>query len=223
VVEAAVQSGSRSIAFTYSEPIIAYEYVRDVATVAREKGIKTLMVSGGYIEEEPLRELLKYIDAYKVDFKAFDDKFYREMTGGRLEPVLKTMKIIHESGVWLEVLNLLIPGKNDSDAAIRGLARWIHENLGDDVPLHFSRFYPMYKLLNLPPTPDETVIRARKIAMVEGLRYVYTGNIAYPEGESTYCPRSGEIAIERKGYFIVADNLKNGKCPDGEKVPGIWE
>ena len=167
--------------------------------------------------------MLKDIDAYKVDFKAFNDKFYKELTGGSLDPVLQTMKIVKQQGVWLEVVTLLVPGKNDREEEIRGLARWIHRNLGDDVPLHFSRFYPMHRLLNLPPTPVEKIIRARRIAVEEGLKYVYTGNIAYPEGDSTYSPKTGEIAIERQGYFVVRNNLKNGVAPDGEIIPGIWE
>lgn len=223
VVEEAVQTGCKSIAFTYTEPIIYYEYVLDIAKLAKKKGLKTVMVSNGYINPEPLRELLKYIDAYKVDFKAFNEPFYKELTGGSLDPVLQSMKIIKQQGVWLEVVTLLIPGKNDSDDEIRALVKWIHQNLSDDVPLHFSRFHPMHKLLNLPPTPVEKVIRARQIAMEEGLKYVYTGNIAYPVGDSTYSPKTGAIVIERQGYFVVNNNLKNGVAPDGEKIPGIWE
>jgi pyruvate formate lyase activating enzyme len=223
IVIRAIQSGSQSIAFTYSEPIIFYEYMLDIAKLAKEKGLKTIVVSCGYINPEPLRELLQYIDAYKVDFKAFKESFYQKLTGGRLETILETMKIVKEEGVWLEIVNLLIPGENDSEEEIRGMAKWIKENVGDGVPVHFSRFHPMYKLQNLPPTPVETVIRAREIAIEEGLKYVYTGNIVYPEGESTYCPESGEIAIGRKGHFVVSNNLKNGQCPTGEKIPGIWE
>ena len=223
VVDEAIRSGCKSIAFTYTEPIIYYEYVLDIAKLAKQKGLKAVVVSNGYINPEPLRELLKYIDAYKVDFKAFSDPFYRELTGGSLDPVLQSMKIIRQQGVWLEIVNLLIPGKNDSDDEIRALAKWIHANLGDDVPLHFSRFHPMHKLLNLPPTPVEKVIRARQMAMEEGLKYVYTGNIAYPAGDSTYSPKTGAVVIERQGYFVVSDHLKNGMAPDGEKIPGIWE
>lgn len=223
VVEAALASGSRSIAFTYSEPTIFYEYMLDIAKLARKKGIKTVVVSNGFINPEPLKELLKHVDAYKVDLKAFDQRFYSEMTGGDLEPVLRTLKIIRESGVWLEIVTLLVPGHNDGEDEVRQLARWIHENLGDDVPLHFSRFHPQHKLRTLPPTPVETVIRAREIAMGEGLRYVYTGNVAYPPGETTVCAETGEVAIERQSYFVVRNNLKNGACPSGCRVPGLWE
>ncbi len=223
VVEEAIKSGSKIIAFTYNEPVISYEFMLDTAKLAKEKGLKTVVVSAGYINPEPLKELLNYIDAYKVDLKAFNEEFYQKLTGGHLEPVLEAMKIIKEKGVWLEIVNLLIPGENDSEEEIRKMVRWIKENLGDDVPLHFSRFYPMYKLKNLPPTPVETIIKARKIALEEGLKYVYTGNISYLEGEATYCPESGEVAIQRQGYFIVSNNLKEGFCPSGEKIPGVWK
>jgi pyruvate formate lyase activating enzyme len=223
VVAQALASGARSIAFTYNEPVIAYEYMLDIAKLAKAQGLKTVVVSSGYIEKEPLKELLKYIDAYKVDLKAFNEKFYRKLTGGRLASVLETLKTIKQSGVWLEIVNLLVPGENDSNEELRAMARWIKENLGDGVPLHFSRFFPQYKLKNLPPTPPETLIRARRIAMEEGLKFVYTGNTAYPEGETTWCPGSKEKAIVRQGYFVIANNLKDGACNDGEKIPGIWQ
>jgi len=221
-VAKALESGAQSIAFTYNEPVINFEFMLATAKLAKGKGLKTVVISNGYIEEEPLRELLKYIDAYKVDLKAFDEKFYRKFTGGHLGNVLESLKVIKESGVWLEIVTLLVPGENDSDDEIRRMARWIKENLGASVPLHFSRFFPQYKLKNLPPTLPETILRARKIALEEGLKFVYTGNIADPEGETTYCSQSGTKAIERQGYFIIANHLKDGACPDGEKIPGVW-
>ena len=223
VVEAALRSGAKAIAFTYSEPTIFYEYVRDIAKLAKAKGLKTLVVSNGYIRPEPLKALLPFIDAYKVDFKAFDPKFYADLTGGSRDPVLQAMKIIRESGVWLEIVNLLVTGKNDGEEDVRALARWVKENLGDDVPLHFSRFHPQHKLLNLPPTPIETVVRAREIAMEEGLTFVYTGNIPVAAGDSTYSPQTGQIVIERKGYFVVRNELADGVAPDGEVIPGVWK
>ncbi|MCM8776626.1 MAG: AmmeMemoRadiSam system radical SAM enzyme [Candidatus Omnitrophica bacterium] len=223
VVEKALQSRAESIAFTYTEPVISYEYMLDIAKLAKAKGLKTLVVSSGYIEQTPLKELLKYIDAYKVDLKAFDEKFYNRLTGGHLQPILETIQTIHQNGVWLEIVTLIIPGQNDSEDEIRSLARWLKENIGPDVPLHFSRFHPQYKLGNLPPTPVETLIRARAIAMEEGMKFVYVGNVDYSDGEATYCPQSGEKAIERRGYFVIANRLKNGVCPDGEKIPGIWK
>jgi pyruvate formate lyase activating enzyme len=223
VVDAALRSGAKSIAFTYSEPTIFYEYMLDIAKLAKAKGLKTVVVSNGYINPGPLKELLPFIDAYKVDFKAFDPKFYAEMTGGGLEPVLQTMKTIQQHGVWLEVVNLLVTGKNDDEEQVRKLARWVKENLGADVPLHFSRFHPMHKLANLPPTPVENVVRAREIALQEGLHFVYTGNIPVTTGDSTYSPKTGQMVIERQGYFVVRNDLANGVAPDGEKIPGIWQ
>ena len=223
VVAKALETGAQSIAFTYNEPGINFEFMLDTAKLAKAKGLRTVVISNGYIEKEPLEELLKYIDAYKVDLKAFNEKFYRKLTGGRLAPILETLKTIKQSGVWLEIVNLLVPGENDSEDELHAMARWIHSNSGDSVPLHFSRFFPQYKLQNLPPTPPETIVRARQIAMEEGLQFVYTGNTAYPEGETTWCPGSKEKAIVRQGYFIIANNLKDGACPDGEKIPGIWK
>lgn len=223
VVAAALRSGAEAIAFTYSEPTIFYEYMLDVAKLAKAKGLKTLVVSNGYIQPEPLKALLPFIDAYKVDFKAFSPKFYADLTGGAVAPVLETMKTIHASGVWLEIVNLLVTGQNDGADEVRQLARWVKDNLGADVPLHFSRFYPMHKLANLPPTPVETVIRAREIARQEGLKFVYTGNVPYAEGDSTYAPQTGKIVIERRGYFVVRNELKDGVAPDGETIPGIWK
>lgn len=222
-VTKALESGAESIAFTYNEPIINFEFMLETAKLAKAKGLRIVVISNGYIEEAPLKELLKTIDAYKVDLKAFNENFYRKFTGGRLESVLKSLKTIKESGAWLEIVTLLVPGENDSPEEIRALAKWIKENLGDSVPLHFSRFFPQYKLQNLPPTPPETILRARNIAMEEGLKFVYTGNIANPDGETTWCPGSKEKVIVRQGHFVTANHLKNGACSDGEKIPGIWQ
>ena len=223
VVEAALRSGAQAIAFTYSEPTIFYEYMLAIAKLAKAKGLKTLVVSNGYVQPEPLRELLPFIDAYKVDFKAFNPKFYVDLTGGRRDPVLEAMQIIHASGTWLEIVNLLVPGQNDGDDEIRQLARWVMDHLGPDVPLHFSRFQPQHKLANLPPTPVETVIRAREIALAEGLHYVYTGNIPFPDGDSTRSPATGEIVDERQGFFLVRNALVDGVAPDGTPIPGLWK
>lgn len=223
VVAEALRSGAQSIAFTYSEPTIFYEYMLDVAKLAQAQGLKTLVVSAGYISPEPLQALLPHIDAYKVDFKAFDPAFYAELTGGNRDAVLQAMQIIRASGVWLEVVNLLVTGKNDDEEQVRALARWVKENLGDDVPLHFSRFFPMHKLASLPPTPIETVLRARKIAIEEGLKYVYCGNVPSDEGDSTHSPKTGQVVIQRKGYFVVRNELVDGVAPDGETIPGVWK
>lgn len=223
IVQKALKSGAQGIAFTYNEPVIFYEYMLDVAKEAKKVGLKTMVVSAGYIEREPLKKLLEYIDAYKVDLKGFDEKFYQEIVGGELSPVLETIKTIKETGTWLEIVYLVIPKKNDSEKEIRKMVRWIKENLGDDVPLHFLRFYPLYKLQNLPPTPPQTLKKLRKIALEEGLNYVYTGNIPDIEGQTTYCPNSKKPAIVRKGFWVIKNELKTGVCPDGEKIPGIWQ
>jgi len=223
VVDSAVKSGANSIAYTYSEPTIFIEYIMDIAKLAHERGLKNVVVSAGFINEEPLRELLKYVDAMKIDFKGFSEKFYEKMTNGHLEPVLKTMKIIKESGVWLEIVNLVVPTENDSDEEIKGLINWVKENLGDSVPLHFTRFHPDYMIQNLPPTPLETMQKARDMALSAGLKYVYTGNVGDSDSESTYCPISKEKVIERKGFFVLSNDLKSGMCSDGEKIPGVWQ
>ncbi|MCD6270981.1 AmmeMemoRadiSam system radical SAM enzyme [bacterium] len=224
VVEEALKSGAQSIAFTYTEPVVFYEFMLNTAKLAKEKGLKTVMITSGYINPEPLKNLLKYLDAVKIDFKGFSDKFYQKMTMGHVQPVLDAMKIVKESGKWLEIVNLIIPGENDSDEDIRNLALWVKENLGEDVPVHFTRFHPDYKLLNTPPTPIETLKRAREIAMEVGLKYVYTGNVYDPEGSTTYCPESREVAIKREGFFVIENNLdEEGKCPSGEKIPGVWK
>jgi|Deesub1362A_J573_1020465.scaffolds.fasta_scaffold17541_2 pyruvate formate lyase activating enzyme len=222
VVKKALESGAQSIAYTYSEPTVFFEFMLDTAKLAKEKGLKNVVVTSGFINPEPLRELCKYVDAIKVDLKGFNEEFYQKITKGSFQPILKAMKVIKEEGVWLEIVNLVIPGINDNEKDIRDLSLWIKENLGDEVPLHFSRFFPNYKMQNLPPTPLETIIRAREIALEVGLKYVYTGNVRYPEGESTFCPQSGQLAIERQGYFLIQNNLEEGICPSGEKIPGIW-
>jgi len=222
VVDRALASGARSIAYTYSEPTVYIEYIIDIAKIAREKGLKNVVVSAGYINTEPLKELLKYIDAIKIDFKGFNERFYEKMTDGRLAPVLSAMKTIKESGVWLEVVNLVIPTENDSDEELRGIISWVKENLGPDVPLHFTAFHPEYKIQNLPPTPVGTLKRAREMALDMGLNYVYTGNAINPEGEITYCPKSKEKVIRRRGFFVTVNKLNDGLCSDGEKIPGIW-
>ncbi|MFH1830306.1 MAG: AmmeMemoRadiSam system radical SAM enzyme [Pseudomonadota bacterium] len=224
VVDEALKSGAKSIAFTYNEPTIFYEYMLDIAKLAKKKGLKTAVISAGFINPEPLKELLPYIDAYKIDFKGYSEEFYKKLTNARLTPVLETMKTIKQSNTWLEIVNLVIPGENDSDKDLMGLINWIKDNLGTDVPLHFLRFHPDYKLLNKPPTPEETVKKARKMAMDAGLKYVYTGNIFFPEGSTTYCPKSKKPAIEREVFFVTKNNLTpEGRCSDGEKIPGVWK
>jgi pyruvate formate lyase activating enzyme len=222
IVDMALKSGSKSIAYTYSEPISFYEYVVDTSKLAKKKGLKNIVVTNGFINKEPLEYMLKYVDGVRVDLKGFNEDFYVKYTSGKLGPVLETLKTIKKSGRWLEIINLIVPGANDNDEDVQKLCKWVKENLGDDVPVHFTRFYPNYKMSDTPPTPESTVIRAREIALKSGLKYAYTGNIYYPDGETTYCP-DGTAAIRRKGYFIEKNILKNGKCPDGYKIPGLWK
>jgi len=223
LVDAAVRLGARSIAFTYNEPTIAYEYVLDTAKLARAKGLKTVLVSSGYINQKPLEELLLDVDGYKIDLKGFEDRFYRDLTSGSLAPVLEAIQTIHRSGVWLEIVNLVIPGENDRDEEILALSKWVKENLGEDVPLHFTRFHPQYKLLNKPPTPFETLAHARKLALGVGLRFVYTGNAADEEGGTTYDPVTGVPLIRRVGFFVTENRVNSeGVSPDGTHLPGVW-
>ena len=223
VVEAALASGCASIAFTYSEPTIFYEYMLDIARLAKARGLKTVVVSAGYIQPGPLKELLPFIDAYKIDFKAFDPEFYTRLTGGSRDPVLDAMKTIHASGVWLEIVNLLVTDQNDGEDQVRALARWVKDNLGPDVPLHFSRFFPQHRLQNLPPTPPDTLQRAKQIAEAEGIRYVYLGNVSEQETSNTYCPACRTLLIRRSGYAMLENNLRQGRCPKcNQEIYGIW-
>ncbi|MEE8637795.1 MAG: AmmeMemoRadiSam system radical SAM enzyme [Candidatus Margulisiibacteriota bacterium] len=224
IVALAKKYNCPSIAYTYTEPTIFYEYMLDTAKLARKTGIKNVMHSCGYINPKPLKELLKYMDAANIDLKAFSEEYYQEMCFGRLEPVLTTLKVIKEEGVWLEITNLIVPGKNDDPKMIRKMVKWIKKNLGPDVPLYFGAFHPHYKLKGVPPTPVKTLEMAYKIAQEEGLNYVYIGNVYGHMTENTYCPKCGKVVIKRQGYKILENNLKNGRCRFcGEKIPGVWK
>jgi pyruvate formate lyase activating enzyme len=211
------------IAATYNEPVVFTEYVLDTAREGNRRGVRTLIVSAGYMERQPLIELCKEVPAIKVDLKSMRDRFYREVCAGTLKPVLDTITLIKSRGVWLEIVYLVIPTLNDSEREIRDLARWVDKNVGRDVPLHFSRFFPTYRLKNLPPTPYETLDRCHKIARAEGLHYVYVGNVPDHPAENTICPRCDRIVIGRRGYDITAYNLSAGKCKFcGNSLPGVW-
>ena len=216
IAEAAVDHGCRSVAFTYNDPVIFAEYAMDVADACHARGLATVAVTAGYIHEVPRREFYAKIDAANVDLKAFTDDFYFRLTGSRLQPVLDTLAWLHhESEVWLEITTLLIPGKNDSPADLTALSKWVREELGPDVPLHFSAFHPDYKLDDLPPTPASTLRLARRIALDQGLNYVYTGNIHDGEGDTTFCPGCGKPLIVRDWYDIKAYRLaESGTCPE---------
>lgn len=223
VVAEAEGTGCASLAYTYSEPIIFYEYTLEASRLGRRRGLKNVLVTAAYIEPAPLRELCAVSDAANVDLKSMSDDFYREICGGRLEPVLKALKIYREEGVWLEVTNLIVPDLNDAPSGITALCRWVRDNLGAETPLHFSRFYPMYKLANLPPTPVATLTMARNIALEEGLKYPYVGNVPGHPGNNTYCPGCGQAVIERHGYQILAYRLDGDKCNKcGATVAGLW-
>lgn len=224
VVNQAINSKAEVIAFTYNKPTVWYEYMLDIAKLAKKKGFKTVIVSSGYINQEPLKNLLHYIDAYKVDLKSFNSQTYQTLIRGNLEPVLETIKTIKKSGIWLELVHLVVPGYTDDLDEIKQMCVWIKDNLGEEVPLHFSRFWPKYKLLNLPPTPEETLKKARKICLDLGLKYVYTGNIDDPEGSTTYCPNNQKTIIKRQGFFVL-ENLvdSEGNAPNCQtKIAGVW-
>jgi pyruvate formate lyase activating enzyme len=223
IARAAVESGCRSVAFTYNDPVIFAEYAMDAADACREAGILTVAVTAGYISPEPRREFYAKMDAANVDLKGFTEEFYVKLTGSRLAPVLDTLAYLeHETDVWYEITTLLIPGKNDSDAEIRAESQWIFRELGPDVPLHFTAFHPDFKMTDLPPTPAATLKRARRIAIDEGLRYVYTGNIHDVEGGTTFCPGCGGALIVRDWHHIDGYRLTaEGKCPDcSTAIPG---
>ncbi len=224
LVALTIQKGCEAIAYTYSEPIVFYEYVEESSDLARQRGLKSVFVTAGYISREPLRRLCRVLDATNTDLKAFDDRFYREVNGGTLRPVLDALVTFREEGVWLEVTNLLIPSLNDDLAMIRRMARWIRDELGAGTPLHFSRFHPMYRMRNLPATPSQTLERARAEALDAGLHHVYIGNLHGHPAESTYCPRDGTALIRRTGYHITERNLtEDGRCPVcNEAIPGVW-
>jgi len=224
LVSLAKNNRTSSIAYTYSEPIVFYEYMYNAAALAKENNIKNIAVTAGYINEKPLRMLSKRIDAANVDLKSFDENYLRNICAERLEPLLGTLKILKEEGVWLEITNLIVPTLNDDMRMIREMCIWIRENLGSDVPLHFSRFWPMYKLRDLPPTPVSTLEEARICAIEEGLNYVYIGNVKTEKASNTYCPNCSKLLIKRRGYHILENNVSGGACQEcGHKIAGIWE
>ncbi|MFA6378992.1 MAG: AmmeMemoRadiSam system radical SAM enzyme [Candidatus Omnitrophota bacterium] len=223
IVAKAKEAGAKTIAFTYTEPVIFYEYMMDIMQEAKKEGVACVMHSAGFVNEVPLRQLAKYLVAANIDLKGFDEKFYAAFTGGHLETVLNTLKILKEEGVWVEITNLLIPGANDSDEMITELCMWVRDNLGKETPVHFSRFYPMYKLVNLSPTPIETLKRAYTIAKEIGLEFVYIGNVPDMQGENTFCPVCRNLLIKRVGYTVLGNNIIDGHCPVCQhKIPGVW-
>ena len=223
VISEAKRNYAKIIAYTYAEPIVFYEYMLATSKLARKNMVKSVVITNGCIQEKPLKELCETVDAIKIDLKSFSEKYYLEIANGELKPVLNTLKNLKKNKVWFEIVYLVLPGLNDSEREIKNMCVWINDNLGKDVPLHFSRFYPMYKLRNLPSTPVDTLTRLRKLVMSSGIKYVYVGNILGHEGESTYCANCGKVLIKRIGYQILEYVITKGRCKYcNEKIPGIW-
>lgn len=224
VVEASLGNRCASIAYTYGEPISFYEYMFDTAKRAHGENVKNVMVSNGYINRKPLENLAPYIDAANIDLKAFDDSLYLKLTGGSLQPVLGTLKTLKEFGVWIEITNLVVPSWTDDLDMIRRMCQWLVKNGFENYPLHFSRFHPQYKLTQLPSTPLNTLIQARAIAEAEGCNYVYIGNVPGKGYENTRCPSCRQIVVERRGFAVLSNHIKNGKCSFcGADVHGVWK
>jgi pyruvate formate lyase activating enzyme len=220
---AAKKHGSKSVAFTYNDPVVFFEYALDAADACHELGIQTVAVTAGYMHDAPLREFYAKMDAANIDLKGFTDDFYVKLCGGHLQPVLGTLAYVHhDTDCWLEITTLLIPGHNDSDAELKALSAWVAKELGADVPLHFSAFHPDWKMADVPPTPPSTLSRARRIAQDAGLHYVYTGNIHDAEGGTTYCPKCHHATIVRDWYDIRHYDLApQGACPEcGTRIAG---
>lgn len=224
VAELAHERGCSSIAYTYTEPVVFQEYMYDCAVAGKKHGVRSVMISNGIINPEPMEQLCSVLDAVKIDLKAFRQKFYTELVAGQLQPVLDTLILLKKKKMWFEIVYLVIPTKNDDPQELRDLCRWIAKELGPDVPVHFSRFYPQYRLKNISPTPTQTLNRAREIALSEGLHYVYLGNVPGHKSESTNCPKCGEIVIRRVGYKILEQRLNSGKCAAcGTQIAGVWQ
>jgi len=223
VVQKAKEIGSRSVAYTYVEPTIFYEYMCDIGQLVKKAGLLNVCHSNGFINPDPLRDLCKVLDAANIDLKGFTETFYHEMCGGELTPVLETLKTLKKEKIHVEITNLVIPTYNDDMSVVREMCLWVKKELGANTPIHFSRFYPMYKLRSLPPTPVATLDKAREIALSSGLEYVYIGNVPGHEGENTFCPGCKKMIIQRRGYMVGEIHLKGGKCGYcGRPIPGIW-
>lgn len=218
VVEMAINNECKSIAFTYNEPTVFGEYVLDIAKCAKDKNLETVSVTNGFINNQPLKDIYKYIDAVNIDLKSITNDFYKTLCRGEVNPVLDAIIHLYKKGTMIELTNLVIPTHNDSMANIEKLIDWIVANLGVEVPLHFSAFYPTYKLTNLCRTPRGVLDKARQLALLKGMKYVYEGNVMTEEGYNTYCPRCKKLLIERDVYTILANNLRDNLCSCGEEI-----
>jgi len=223
VVQQATGHRTKLIAFTYTEPTVYYEYMFDIAQYAHKKGVRTVLISNGFINQQPLLDLCPFLDAANIDLKCFDDGIYHSLCGGALKPVLHTLKTLKEQGVWLEITYLLIPGITDTMEMVESMCAWLVDNGFEDTPLHFSRFFPSYKLPEVPPTPESALIEARKIAKKAGINYVYIGNMPDLGYENTNCKRCNRKIVVRDGYKVIENHVKDGLCGFcGEPVPGVW-
>lgn len=223
IVTGAWDQRAAVIAFTYNEPTVFTEYLTDIARLARPQGLRTAMVSCGFMTEAPLTEMCETLDAIKIDLKGFSRDFYRKVCEAEIDPVLRSIRQVGRSAAHLEIVNLVVPTLNDSDDMLKQLAAWVVGEVGPDVPVHFTRFHPDYRLRNLPPTPVATLERAREIGMDAGLRYAYVGNVHGHPGNHTYCPRCGRTVIERRGFFVERVRLEEGRCAScGEPIAGVW-
>jgi len=221
IVAAAKETDCKTIAYTYTEPTVFFEFAYDTAILAKKEGLKNIFVSNGYMSNEAAHKIAPYLDAINIDLKAFTEEFYKEICGARLKPVLDLIQLMKELGVWVEVTTLIIPGLNDGEQELRDIARFV-KSIGPDIPWHVTQFYPTYQLLDLPMTPVATLRRAREIGMEEGLRYVYEGNVPGEGGENTFCYDCKTILIERHGLELRANRLQGGKCPEcGTKIDGV--
>jgi pyruvate formate lyase activating enzyme len=223
IVTSAQEHGCQSISYTYIEPTIFFEFAYECAQLAHEKGIKNVFVSNGYTSPEATRKLAPFLDGNNIDLKAFTDKFYREVCGAKLAPVLETIRLMKELGVWVEITTLVIPGWNDSDDELQEIAQFI-KGIDPEMPWHVTRFHPTFKMLDRDPTPVSTLQRARQLGIAEGLQYVFVGNIPGEGGENTICPQCNETVVERRGFSIVSQNLVNGECGNcGHAIAGVFQ
>jgi pyruvate formate lyase activating enzyme len=222
IVSAAKRNRCESIAYTYTEPTIFFEYAYDTAKLAKKEGIKNVFVTNGYITPEALKQISPYLDAANIDLKSFSDEFYRKRCGARLQPVLDSIRLYKSLGIWTEITTLIIPTLNDSEEELKKIAEFISD-VGEDTPWHISQFHSTYKLIDLPRTPVTTLRKARKIGLDAGLKYVYEGNVPGEDGESTYCPNCGKMLIHRFGYSIHENKIANSKCTYcGAEIDGLY-
>jgi len=222
IIRTAKLQNCKTVAHTYTEPVIFFEYMLDCAIEGKKQGVPNVMISNGFIQEKPMRELCKYLGAVKIDLKAFTEKFYADICDGKLKPVLDTLTVLKDEGIWFEIVVLIISTLNDSPQELDAMTKWVVKELGPDVPIHFSRFYPTFMLKNIPPTPPQILHTARKIAMGNGVKFAYVGNLL-SDAEHTYCPSCGKILIERMRYAVRVKGLKKNKCMHcNEPIPGVY-